>query len=94
MSLLNLKLNKTEATLLEKVHDRKVWVVIHGYRTGRKSPWFGTREWKAAISLRDKGLVVFKRIGNFVDCKSAYSDHWSEIVVTLPEAKPEATAAN
>lgn len=87
-----MKLNKTEATILEKLHDRKVYIVRYGFRTGGKGRRFGTREWEAAISLRDKGLVVFKRSDNFVESKSEYSDHWTEILLGLPEvAKVEAT---
>lgn len=74
-------MGKTEQEIMEKINKTGLCVVMHGYRTGRKVGAFGNRMFNAAIKLRDAGLVTFKSSDSYIDCKSCYSDHWSEIVL-------------
>jgi hypothetical protein len=87
-------MNKTEQELLDRINNshHKVTGVVHGYRTGRKNGSYGGREFNAMISLRDKGIIKIVKTEQYIDCRSRYSDHWSEAVIAL--AVPEVGVAN
>ena len=76
-------MNQTETKLLERIDNspHKQTVVIHGYRTNRKSGRFGCREFNAMISLRDKGIIKILKSHKNQDCRQTYTDNWSECVI-------------
>lgn len=75
--------NKTELALLQRIDSspHKIAVVMHGYRTMRKNGSYGQREFKAMISLRDKGIIKITNSTSHIDCRQRYSDHWTEVVI-------------
>lgn len=76
-------MTKTELALLAELRERPRVCVMYGYRTGTKVRMYGTRRHEAAMKLRDKGLVRVVASDHHVDCRNAYSDHWTETVIEL-----------
>lgn len=76
-------MNKTELALLQRIDScpHKITAVIHGYRTCRKNGSYGSREFNALISLRNKGVIKIVKSDSHTDCRNRYSDHWTEVVI-------------
>lgn len=77
-------MSKTELALLQRIDScpHKNTSIIHGYRTLRKNGSYGNREFKAMISLRDKGVIKILQSESHLDCRQRYSDHWTEVVIS------------
>lgn len=79
------KLTKTEQYILDRIAQspRGRWGFTRGFRTGSRSglKGWGHRLSSAACKLRDRGLVTLTVLGGQRDCRSEYTDHWTEITV-------------
>jgi hypothetical protein len=84
-------LNKTETLILGRLaaSRRGRWSFNHGVRLGGagKPKRWGARLSAAACSLRDKGLVKIVAVESGRDCRAAYSDHYTDVVLELPGSK-------
>lgn len=81
------RMTVTERALLARAaaSRHRVGCVLIGFRTGRRNSSYGSREAHALGRLVRAGLVVIVSQQSHVDCRSRYSDHYTETVYRLVE---------
>lgn len=80
------RLSKTQIQILAAMAESESnrFVVSSGLRLGGVKPrsW-GSREFKAAMGLVERDLATMVSRDSYMDCNPSYSDHFTEMVITL-----------